>query len=181
MRKLSLIYILAMLLIAAASLSGCMVSADEAILKSSEKTKMPDISGAFKNEKQETFLLTKVDGANNTFTLTAPDENRMTLIFEPLKAEGRYIFQLQNTASPDVLLGICEIADSSLKIYRLVPSEAAALAKKQKIIIDENGRLPKKITVGKLKTFLEDCFEPPNSALVTTIKPGSSPSQSKKK
>ena len=183
MRKLSLIAVLAMFMAAALVASGCMVSADKAIFTSSNKVKMPDISGAFKNEKGETFILTKVDGATNTFTLTAPDKNTMTVIFEPLKTDGNYVFQIENKPNPEVLLGICKIEDSALKIYRLVPAPVTALGQEKKygVTIDENGRITKQPNNKKLKDFFEACFAEPNSVLVTTVKAGSAPPAGKKK
>ncbi|MDL2227107.1 hypothetical protein LJB86_05585 [Deltaproteobacteria bacterium OttesenSCG-928-M10] len=182
MRKFSLIAVLAMFLAAALIASGCMVSADKAVFKSS-KVDMPDLSGAFKNEKGETFLLSRVEGATNTFTLTAPDKNTMTIIFEPLKTAGHYVFQIENKPNPEVLLGICEIENNSLKIYRLVPAAVTELGKDKKygVIIDENGRITKKPNNKKLKDFFEACFAQPNSALVTTVKPGSAPPAGQKK
>lgn len=186
MRKLSLIAVIAMFLASALAVSGCMVSAEKAIFTSSDKVDMPDVSGAFKNEKGETFLLARVDGAANTFTLTAPDKNTMTIIFEPLKTAGNYVFQIEHKPSPEVLLGICEIKDNSLKLYRLVPDKVTALGqdKKYGVIIDENGRitkLPSDKNNKKLKDFFDACFAKPNSVLVTTVKPGTKPPDGQKK
>ncbi|MDR2945143.1 MAG: hypothetical protein LBV79_00125, partial [Candidatus Adiutrix sp.] len=78
-------------LLGAVIASGCMLVNEKAIFKASEKVEMPDISGAFTDPQQGTFILSRDEKNTNSYTLTSPDKQTMNLIFTPLPTEGRYL------------------------------------------------------------------------------------------
>ena len=172
MKKIIFLPLIIVVLMVAAS--GCMVVSETAIFTASNKVEMPDISGAFTDPKHGTFILRRNEGATNSFSLTSPDKKDMTLIFEPLPTKGRYVIQAANPAGPEVLLGLCEIADQSVDIYALKPPELAPLTKKYNLTINESGIITKKPDNKKLLAFFNECFAPKYSVKVTSIKPGSS-------
>lgn len=154
--------------------SGCMVVSEKAVFTASNKVEMPDISGAFTDPDKGTFILKRNEGATNSFTLTSPDKKDMTLIFEPLPTKDRYVVQAANPAGPEVLLGLCVIANHSVDLYAIKPAEIAALTKKHGLTINEKGIIttqnPSKKT---LLNFFNDSFDPKYSVKVTSIQPGS--------
>lgn len=174
MKKFNILLSVVTVLVVTAVASGCMVISETAIFKASSKVDMPDISGAFTDPKHGTFILTRNEGASNSFSLTSPDKETMTLIFEPLGASDRYIVQAANPAGPEVLLGICRIADQTIEFYALKPPTLAPLTKKHNITINDNGLITNKPTAKRLKDFFNDCFDPKYSEKATTIQPGSS-------
>lgn len=169
-------YICALLLsvFALAAFSGCMVTSDEAVFKSSRNFDIPDISGAFRNAKGHTYLLARVDGTTNTFTLTPPDQqNPMTLTLEPLKTAGRYVVQISSEAGQEVMLGLMGIRDQALDIYVMNLQAVPEAAKKHGATIDENGRVTKRPTNRRFKDFFDACLKDDQcAALMQTVTPG---------
>lgn len=182
MKNLHKLVMLLAFLVAVAAMSGCVMFSKTPIFKSSAKVDMPDISGAFstmRDKKKETYVLNRVNGTTNTFTVTSPDKSVMTLIFEPLKVSGRYVVQVQNPAGADVVLGLCEIKDQQIAVRAIKQPEIVNLAKKHGVTIDEtNGVITKKPSDSKLKEFFNACFDQKYSEVISTIKPGSPPKSS---
>ncbi len=168
---------LLMLLASAALASGCMIVSDKAVFKASDKVEMPDLSGAFTDPKEGTFLLSRDAKNTNQFILTAPDKQTMTLVFTPLAGAGRYVVQVANPAGPEVLLGLCALGDQSVDIYALKPAALAPLTKKYGLTIDERGFMTQKPSDRKLLEFFNECFDAKYSERATSIRPGGGEAQ----
>lgn len=172
MKKISLVLSLLCLTFLAQS---CMVVSETAIFKASDKVVMPDISGAFTDPKHGTFVLSRQEGFTNSFSLASPDKQTMTLVFEPLPTEGRYVVQVANPAGPEVLLGLCVIANQELDIYGFIsPDALKPLAKKHGLEINEKGIITKKPSDKKLLAFFDASFDSKYSSKITSIRPGHS-------
>lgn len=174
MKKINILLALVGVMFTAVAVSGCMVASEKAVFKASDKVDMPDISGAFTDPKHGTFILVRNEGATNSFALTSPDKETMTLIFTPLPTKNRYVVQAANPAGPQVLLGICLIADQTVEFYALKPPAMPPLIKKYDLTVNEKGIMTKKPTDKKLLEFFDECFDPKYSEKAASIKPGSS-------
>ncbi len=51
-------------------LSGCVMTADKAVVEQSADKNVPDISGAFTNDQGDTYTLNLIGGTKNSFTAT---------------------------------------------------------------------------------------------------------------
>jgi len=174
MKSIKILLALAAVLIVTAAATGCMIVSETAVFKASDKVDMPDISGAFTDPNHGTFILTRNEGAANSFALASPDKQTMTLIFQPLPTQNRYVIQAANPAGPEVLLGLCEIADQTIDIYALKPAALPTLTKKYGLTVTDQGVMTKKPSDKKLLEFFDACFAPQYSDKVTSIQPGSS-------
>ncbi len=160
--------------------TACVVTSEKPIFTSSTTVEMPDISGAFSNAKQETYLLTKSSDSTNTFTLTAPDKSTMTLIFEPLKTKGRYVAQVANPAGPQVMFMLISLeTPGEISIYAINPTEATELAKKHNVTLGEAGSITNEPSMDDLRAYFEASFTEPYSAKAETIGVGSKAPASK--
>lgn len=171
-KKISMLLLLVTTALAVSLLaSGCVIVSDKPLLKESKTAKVPNVSGAFKDEKGQTVVLALKDGTTNTYTLTAPDKSQMTIYLEPLKTADRYMFQMANPAGPEVLLGICQIKDQIIEVRALNLEQISDLSKKHGLAADKNsGKFTPDLK--KLKQFFDAAFDSKYSYTLTEIKGG---------
>ncbi|UQZ90084.1 hypothetical protein C4J81_13075 [Deltaproteobacteria bacterium Smac51] len=168
-RKISIAAILLGLLMVPLFVSGCVMTSDNAIIEQSASKKVPDVSGAFTNNNNETYTLNLLSGTTNSFTATAPDSSQLIVSLEPLKKSNRFVVQIKNPSEATVLLTICTLEKGKISIYDLNNEAVNAMAGKYGLTIVEGGHIQKFKSFPRLMDFFEACFDPKYSRIATTI------------
>ena len=167
--KKSIAVALFSLLIAPLILSGCVMTADKAVIEQSASKNVPDISGAFTNDKDETYTLGLISGHTNSFTATAPDGSQLIVTLEPLKKKDAYVVQIKNPSEATVLLTICTLERGRISVYDLNNQAVADIAPQYGLTLSEVSHIQSYKSLSKLLDFFEVCFDPKYSRVVTTI------------
>lgn len=168
-KLLSITTALFCLLLTPVFLSGCVMTAEEAVLEQSDDKKVPDISGAFTNDRDETFTLGIIPGTTNSFTATAPDSSQLIVTLEPLKRQDSYMVQIKNPSEATVLLTICTLVRGTINVYDINNPATVDIAKKNGLTLTEGNHIQQFKSMKGLLSFFEACFDPKYSRVVTSI------------
>lgn len=157
------------LLFAPVLLSGCVMTADKAVIEQSADKNVPDVSGAFTNDQGDTYTLSLIPGSQNAFTATAPDSSQLIVTLEPLKTKDGYLVQIKNPSEATVLLTICTLSQGVISVYDLNNQATADIAKKNGLTLAEGNHIQSYKNLKGLLAFFDACFDPKYSRVVTSI------------
>ncbi len=169
MSRLSIAAAVVCLCLAPLVLSGCVMTADQAVLEASADKNVPDISGAFTNDQGETYTLSLIGGTKNSFTATAPDSSQLIVTLEPLKKKDAYMVQIKNPTEATVLLSICTLERGRIDVYDLNNQAALEITKKYGLTVVEGNHIQNYKSLKGLLAFFEACFDPKYSRIATSI------------
>ncbi len=167
--KFSIVAAALCLLMAPLFVSGCVMTADKAVVEQSADKNVPDISGAFTNDQGDTYTLNLIGGTKNSFTATAPDSSQLIVTLEPLKKKDAYLVQIKNPSEATVLLTICTLERGRINVYDLNNQATLEIAPKYGLTIAEGNHIQNYKTLERLLAFFEACFDPKYSRVATSI------------
>ncbi len=149
--------------------TGCVMTADKAVVEQSAQKNVPDISGAFTNDGGETYTLGLIGGTKNSFTATAPDSSQLTVTLEPLNKRNAYLVQIKNPSEATVLLTIAILDRGRIDVYDLNNQALLDIAKKHGLTISDGNHIQSYKTQKGLLAFFEAAFDPRYSRVATSI------------